>query len=94
MWFAIVGKRTLHGTTAARGRPRRSRSFEASAWSSPSRTASRSSALAPLLVLDPAGVGDLAAAGGVERRALELGLELPVVAVRSAPILVRTSVFS
>ena len=81
VWFAIVGKRTAQGTTARTRMPSAKPSpSNVSTWSSPgSRVAATSSARAPrLLVLDEAGVGDLAAALRVEGRLLELRLEAPV----------------
>ena len=49
MWFAIVGKRTAQGTTALTRSPAAKPSpSKTSTWSSPSRTASRSSARAPV----------------------------------------------
>ena len=49
MWFAIVGKRTGHGTTAFTRSPTlKPAPSKTSTWSSPTRIASRSSALAPV----------------------------------------------
>ena len=49
MWFAIVGKRTVHGTTALTRSPSANPSpSKTSTWSSPARIASRSSAFAPV----------------------------------------------
>ena len=63
-----------------------------SAWSSPTRTTStHARRAAAVLALDHAVVGDLAAAGGVERRLDELGEHAPVLAARSTPTAVACS---
>ena len=63
MWFAMVGKRMLHGTTArtrspaANPEPRKT-----SAWSARTGTPTTSARVEVVVTLDPALVGDLAAA--------------------------------
>ena len=81
MWFAIVGKRTLHGTSArtrlpaAKPEPRKT-----STWSSPTRCACDELGAGGRVAveLDHALVGDLAAAGRVERRLAQLRQERAV----------------
>ena len=75
MWFAIVGKRTLHGTTARTRSPAenpepRSRS----AWSSLEavRLDELGARARVVVELDPARIGHLASAGRVERRFAQL----------------------
>ena len=82
VWFAIVGKRAAHATTARTRLPapmgRLARpSRRASTWSSPNFSTSTTSSRASVAVEhEVAGVAHLAAARGVERRSLELD-ELP-----------------
>ena len=80
MWFAIVGKRTVHGTTArtrspaAKPSPSKSERLVVAEPVAPRRS---SAARAGLLVLDAARVGDLAAALGIERRLAQLARKSP-----------------
>ena len=81
MWFAMVGKRTLHGTTA-RTRSPLGESVSAEEERLVSVEAERVDQLGAhrrvVVALDPALVGDLPAAGGVERRLAELREERSV----------------
>ena len=97
MWLAIVGKRCDHGHDGLDPVALR----EALALEDELLVVADADRLdelgagAGLLVLDPAGVGDLAAALRVERRLVELRREAPVPErLRSAEIAVSTSVFS
>ena len=81
MWFAIVGKRTLHGTTA-RTRSPAVNPVAAEEERLVAVEAERVDELGAhrrvVVPLDPALVGDLAAAGRVERRLAELREERAV----------------
>ena len=81
MWFAIVGKRTLQGTTARTRLPAENPSpRKTSTWSSPTLCACTSVARTAVVCveLDVSLVGDLATAGGIEGRLTELGEERAV----------------
>ena len=97
MWFAIVGKRTAPRHDRAHAHPRREPlAFEGQHLVVAGEPGHRDQ-LGPragLLVLDEAGVGDLAAALRVEGRLLELGLEAPVVELLVGDDRSQHSVFS
>ena len=78
---------TRHGTTARTRSPSEKPSpSKSSSWSSSTRYASRTVAQAPVAVeLDPAGVSDLSAARGIERRLAQLRQEEPVARASRAP---------
>ena len=81
MWFAIVGNRTLHGTTALTRLPAENPSpRKTSTWSSPIRCAWTSSAR---MVGSPSSsmhalIGDLTTTGRIERGLAQLGEERAV----------------
>ena len=87
VWFAIVGKRTPHGTTARTRSPSPKPSPRKSQHLVVVEPVARDElgARAGLLVLEPARVGDLAAALGVERRLAQLREESAVAEILEAP---------